>query len=655
MKRNISVLSILVLSLLFYTAKLHSQSLSNTPCFPLTAATEWRDGSCSFVSTAGFSSGVSVDPTECGPGAVGVPDGWGWYVGTGNPNLISFEPVAGEDVLITIFELSGNPCSGAPFTYNACGDVFGAGGTETVVGGGNLGTIYGIMIEDASGGTGTVSGTLCMREITASGLDCNIPLNSTADTISCAMIGTPAFNEAVDPVFVEGSTSATIPSGAAAPSCGAIGGTTFGAWIHYDPINGVSAANLDISNLFDFNADIYVAYYQGSCGGLVQLDCRTLLVDQSPFAPALPPAFITGIDESQPIYVFVYSAAAFSFTANLHGFEAVAANDDCANAEMAGIRGCNVGATGAAFTPPTAATADPSICLGGMWSSNENTVYYAFTPTASNASLEIENIVCNDGESGLAQFGVWESCAAVNLLPSAANGFLGCAVGNSTLSLTGLNIGQQYVIVLDGNGGDLCKWDLVTTGGIVILYTNIERFEATNLEDEVQLDWRIDEYQQGMQFIVQRSSDGINYEDLYGEVEEIGITDFRLIDENPLAGQSYYRLKIIDLDASVSTSDVVTVARADLEIKNALFIHNLYPQPADDVINIELESGTAETLNIRLINQLGQVVHEQIELVGANAYRTISFSTTSFPGGVYTIVVEDPDSKQVRLKRIAIR
>lgn len=655
MNRSIFTLSIFFINLLFYSGNLYSQALSNAPCFPLSATNEWRDGACSVVSTAGFSSGVSVDPAECGPGAINVPDGWGWYVGTGNPNLITFDPVAGDDVLITIFELTGNPCAGAPFPYNACADVFGAGGKETVVGGGDVGTLYGIMIEDASGGTGTVSGTLCMTEITESGLDCNILLNSTVDTITCGMVGTPAFNDAVDPVFVEGNTGAIVPTGAATPACGGTAGTIHGAWIHYDPINAVSAAKLDIANLFDFNDDIYAAFYQGSCAGLVQLGCQTLLVDQSPFAPSLPPAFVTGIDDSQPIYVFVYSSAAFSFTTNLQGFSAIAPNDNCADAEIAGVSGCNVGATGSSFTPPTAATANSSICTGGTWSTNENTVYYSFTPTASNATLEIDNIVCNDGESGLAQFGVWESCAAVNLFPSAANGFLGCVVGNAPLTLSSLTIGQQYVIVLDGNGGDLCRWNLRVTGGIVLLYTDLEAFEATNLEDEVQLDWKVDEYTESTKFIVQRSSDGINYEDLYYEIEEIALLDFRSVDENPLAGRSYYRLKILDVDGSESTSDVITIARAELELKQTLFIHNLYPQPARDVINIELESAAAETLNIRLINTLGQVVYEKSELIGANSYNTISISTASFPAGLYTLAVEDPDSKQARLKPVVIR
>lgn len=655
MNRSIFVLLTILTSFLFYTENLFSQALSNAPCFPLSAANQWTDGTCSLVSNAGFSSGVTVDPAECGPGAINVPDGWGWYVGTGNPNLITFEPTAGDDVLITIFEFTGNPCGGAPFPYNACADVFGVGGTETAVGGGDLGTFYGIMIEDASGGTGTVSGTLCMTEITESGLDCNIPVNSTVDTITCGMVGTPAFNDAVDPVFVAGNTAATIPSGAATPACGNTAGIIHGAWIHYDPINAVSAANLDIANLFDFNDDIYAAFYQGSCAGLVQLGCQTLLVDQSPFAPSLPPAFVTGIDESQPIYVFVYSSAAFSFTTNLQGFAAIAPNDDCANAEIAGISGCNVGATGSSFTPPTAATANSSICTGGTWSTNENTVYYSFTPTASNATLEIDNIVCNDGESGLAQFGVWESCAAVNLFPSTANGFLGCVVGNAPLSLSSLTIGQQYVIVLDGNGGDLCRWNFVVTGGIVLLYTELEVFEATNLEDQVQLDWKADEYVESTKFIVQRSSDGINYEDLYYEIDERGLLGFRSMDENPLAGRSYYRLKVLDIDGSVSTSDVITIAREELEFKKALFIHNLYPQPARDVINIELESASAEIINVRLINNLGQVIYEKSELVGSNSYNTISFSTVSFPAGLYTIVVEDPDSKQVRLKRVLIK
>ena len=184
---------------------------------------------------------------------------------------------------------------------------------------------------------------------------------------------------------------------------------------------------------------------------------------------------VQNLDPNLPLYILLYSNDPFNFVATPLGFAGEPTNTDCGNAINNSAVGCNVGAVGdPSFTPPS--NISTTLCTGGTWYSNENTVYYSFTPTATNADLQIENVLCNDGTSGQAQFAVWESCGDVGTYGSA---FLGCVVGSANLSLTGLTVGQTYIIVVDGNAGDICQWEFV--GNNILLPLEFISFDVKYL------------------------------------------------------------------------------------------------------------------------------------------------------------------------------
>lgn len=87
-------------------------------------------------------------------------------------------------------------------------------------------------------------------------------------------------------------------------------------------------------------------------------------------------------------------------------------------------------------------------------------------------------------------------------------------------------------------------------------------------------------------FVVQRSADGKVWEDL-GQVDGQGNSttqkNYSFVDENPLGGDSYYRLKQVDVDGTFSLSPVKAVSfdGQDFTCKD------IYPNPvADDAIFI---------------------------------------------------------------------
>ena len=668
-----------------------AQTVVDNPC-TYNAANQIKDGDCGIlVSTANFTN--LYDITDCSNGATLINDGWFWYDGTGLAgNTITFTPDPGFDAVVQIMEGTDlNPCAG--FFAGECADNTGIGGIESVTGGGTIGVRYLVIIEQVGSNT-PMSGTICMTENLAtcndkihnqgeSGIDCGGPcpcqncppstsisqfssndtpcgltVNSTLDTVTCNTVGSPCFNATSGLVNINapGNIDAPNPS----PSCGGIpgNGRTEGTWVVYDPINGVTSASLNINpDDASGSQDIFVAFYQGSsCNSLTELGCQTLLRRQGVSFQLLP-INILGIDETKMLYMFVYSTQAFSIqNVQLQGFQAVATNDDCANAAIASQGGCNVGARPAATSsvlPPSSAGLG-QVCQGGSWLSNENTVFYSFTPTQTSATLEISNIVCNDGQQGLAQFGVWTSCAAMSQLPLASNGFLGCVVGTDPLTLSGLTIGQTYFIAVDGNAGDWCAWDFEATGGIILLYNELNNFNAISKQEYVELSWNTSTAHDLQQFIVQKSTDGIDFFNCTSTITESVANYFNTKDEHPFNNTTYYRLKIRDISGTMSYSQIIAVDRNQYTNKGKIHLHNIFPKPAVEFINLDLEIGSSEKIHLSLVNQLGQQIYFKIIEVYPNSINKIRLNFETIDAGLYSLIIEEPISQLTLLEKIQV-
>lgn len=201
------------------------------------------------------------------------------------------------------------------------------------------------------------------------------------------------------------------------------------------------------------------------------------------------------------------------------------------------------------FFIPTGSLVNPG-SIAGMctqaWYSNENTVYYTFTATQTNGSIQIENALCNNGSTGELQLGVWESCADVG---SYGNGYLGCSVGTGELNISSLVPGETYVIAVDGQGGDMCTWDFVTDGIILpveLIYLNAEQFENYN-----KIYWATASEYNADYFSIERSVDGSLFQEI-GKVTAAGTSSevqfYEFDDIDPRKQTVFYRIKQFDFD-----------------------------------------------------------------------------------------------------------
>ncbi|MDB5273298.1 MAG: hypothetical protein JWO58_1665 [Chitinophagaceae bacterium] len=116
-------------------------------------------------------------------------------------------------------------------------------------------------------------------------------------------------------------------------------------------------------------------------------------------------------------------------------------------------------------------------------------------------------------------------------------------------------------------------------------------------------------------FVLERSADGIHFEDIGnrpGQGNTLQVTNYEYIDEQPLKGTSYYRLKQVDFDGTSTWSKIQTVS---FQTSTDFY---LFPNPTKEEIHIVLNSD--EVYTIRVYSNLGVEVKELNTIKNNNTY-----------------------------------
>ena len=131
-------------------------------------------------------------------------------------------------------------------------------------------------------------------------------------------------------------------------------------------------------------------------------------------------------------------------------------------------------------------------------------------------------------------------------------------------------------------------------------------FNAVKQAQTSALSWTTEHQINAEGFIVERSGNGQSFLPI-GQVsalsESTAIQNYFFLDEKPLNGSNYYRIKQFDFDGQYEYSETKSVY-----FDNNKFNVRAWPSPATNLLNIEVRSGTDEEVKIRLIDISGQVV-----------------------------------------------
>lgn len=209
-----------------------------------------------------------------------------------------------------------------------------------------------------------------------------------------------------------------------------------------------------------------------------------------------------------------------------------------------------------------------------------------------------------------------------------------------------------FSIVLTGSGYTSTKFEYayVDAAGIVdptpasytISWQNplpvtLISFNVFTEGQTANLKWATSSEKNSKGFEVQRSGDAASWTKIgYTESQNSNGTSqltYHFNDVSPLQGKSYYRLKMVDLDASFAYSRVVSI-----DIKGEMVY--VSPNPTSGTIKL-IKSNLSEVKKVELVNTNGQVVYKakQITAEGINVKGLVG-------NGAYILRVNYADGSQ---------
>lgn len=168
------------------------------------------------------------------------------------------------------------------------------------------------------------------------------------------------------------------------------------------------------------------------------------------------------------------------------------------------------------------------------------------------------------------------------------------------------------------------------TGGTCAVFLPVELlyFNAAYNGAGVDLDWATASEKNNSHFTVERSSNGLDFEEVLqvkSSSEASGKTVYKAEDLQPLESISYYRLKQTDHDGAVTYSSIEAV---EIRTRNTV---SVFPNPSSSgIVTVEASEGAF----ITVFNALGQSIMEKPLTNGQ-----VEISLRESGKGIYTIVV----------------
>lgn len=440
-------------------------------------------------SSCSYTSGTSEGATQSYTGCAGTADDdvWFSFVATNSVQTITVDPSINMDPVAQLYEGS---CGSLTSLY--CEDSGFTDGNEVINAVGLVaGQTYYVRVYDYYSSTGGDPFQICIT-----GDPTAVPSNDEP----CNAIALPQVTSACNYLnFTTVGATTTVTPGAPSSCVGgsgaAIGGYTTGTADVWFSVVAPSSGELYITPQPGYGiSDGVMVLYSGTCGSLTQITCSDDNNYPGSANDFLPYIAETGLTPGQTYYIRYFG---FGTSTGDFGLCVQApTNDDCVNAlYICDLNGYSA-STSAAYTedrPGTGAGqmygngetstgiyqgATNTIHTGGPFGypngsspsgyydvTIDNNSWITFTASATTATLYVSIYDCWVGSypSGGIQMQVFsgsncDNFVSVSNFEESSTGF--------TITATGLTIGQDYYLMIDGYAGDICNYTITAESGV---------------------------------------------------------------------------------------------------------------------------------------------------------------------------------------------
>lgn len=262
-----------------------------------------------------------------------------------------------------------------------------------------------------------------------------------------------------------------------------------------------------------------------------------------------------------------------------------------------------------------------------------------------NLSMEVESLVSFDRiiVTGTATINGTLTPEFGAYAPAVGNTFqlVSATIYNGTLSVNPPTINGTHTI--SGIWYDASGILEITD---VVLPIHLLSFSGQRVDDAIELKWRTATEINNDYMAVERADHEFGFREI-GRVAGVGTTtepqDYHFIDEAPLAGANYYRLRQVDIDGSVEYHPVIYVDY--IETSQATLLQ-VFPNPAQDQVRAAWKAGNDQAATIRLFNASGQLL-QTYRINGEHGTHELPVDKLT-PGVYYLQLNQGAASEQIR-------
>ncbi|MEO8087503.1 MAG: T9SS type A sorting domain-containing protein [Bacteroidota bacterium] len=182
----------------------------------------------------------------------------------------------------------------------------------------------------------------------------------------------------------------------------------------------------------------------------------------------------------------------------------------------------------------------------------------------------------------------------------------------------------------------------------------IRSFTVEQVGEKVALNWSTELEQNSDYFIIERSSDEINFEEISREKaagNSNGVLKYTAVDQNPGEGKAYYRIRQVTKDRVETTSSVEAVSISKSN-STQLSITSAGPNPFESSFDVSYKITKSAVVRFELSNGNGQMIHQSTESKEEGTH-TFNFTEGSKlqPGIYFLKLIADGKTETRKLVR----
>lgn len=436
-----------------------------------------------------------------------------------------------------------------------------------------------------------------------------------------------------------------------APSCSSYGSNSVDVWFK---VTVPASGDLFLQTTNSSGDSLGMATYTGTpCAGLTELVCSDGHPEGS--LTEYPSIYVNGQPSGSTVYVRVWNkngsaANSFSICAStlgpcgndLSGGD----NDYCENPYAiytTGVTGTMTSTNYTVASPPVY-TYDAPGGVNMLTCAFGDNSWYTFVPTTNSVSIPVSTGNCevdlNIFETALNQYGCCKSfvplsAPSVTLGDCSAETYSIGANSTGTITANSLTPGNTYYLMATYPGG-VCTFSVTGWAYSGILPVDMLLFNASNDNLKNSITWVTANENGVKQYVLQKSKDGVNFEDFDWLVSK-GITTekntYYATDGKPYE-LTYYRIKIIYQQGNEKYTNIISVNIAN-SIDN---LQSVYPNPTTADLNFEYYLKNAGNIQVSLVDYAGKTAFENTYQL-TEGKNKLSLPMSTLENGVYILKV----------------